>query len=78
MYFYSNPKRETEKYALPDAETLYLKKYEMRLEEGRGFYRQGWYYWYSQVGCLPDSTPIGPFKTEQEAIDDAIEQNTEY
>lgn len=31
----------------------------------------GWYYWFCFPGCLPDSQPTGPFKTEQEAVDDA-------
>ena len=30
-----------------------------------------WYYWYCFPGCLPDSDPIGPFDTEEEAIEDA-------
>ena len=32
---------------------------------------EGWYYWTCFPGCLPDSDPIGPFDSEQEAIDDA-------
>ncbi len=32
----------------------------------------GWYWWACFPGCMPDSEePSGPFKTEQEAIDDA-------
>ena len=27
----------------------------------------GWYYWYCFPGCLPDSDPIGPFATADEA-----------
>ena len=33
----------------------------------------GWYWWACFPGCLPDSDPIGPFETEQAAIDDAQE-----
>lgn len=29
---------------------------------------EGFYYWFCLPGCLPDSDPIGPFKTEDEAI----------
>lgn len=36
---------------------------------------QGWYYWYCFPGCLPDSEPTGPFKSEDEAIKDARSQN---
>ena len=27
----------------------------------------GWFYWYCFPGCLPDSDPIGPFETAQQA-----------
>jgi hypothetical protein len=30
----------------------------------------GWYWWACFPGCLPDGDPVGPFGTEQEAIDD--------
>ena len=32
---------------------------------------QGWYWWTCMPGCLPDSDAIGPFATEQEALEDA-------
>lgn len=32
---------------------------------------EGWYYWHCQPGCLPDSDPIGPFLSEDEAREDA-------
>ena len=31
----------------------------------------GWYWWTCLPGCLPDSEPNGPFKTEAEALADA-------
>ncbi len=31
----------------------------------------GWYWQACFPGCLPDGDPVGPFETEQEAIDDA-------
>lgn len=31
----------------------------------------GWFWWSCFPGCLPDSEPFGPFKTEQEALEDA-------
>ena len=31
----------------------------------------GWYWWACFPGCLPDGDKCGPFKTEQEAFDDA-------
>jgi hypothetical protein len=33
----------------------------------------GWFYWYCFPGCLPESSPFGPYKTRQEAIDAARE-----
>ena len=31
----------------------------------------GWFYWFCFPGCLPDSDPVGPFKTEDAAVQDA-------
>jgi hypothetical protein len=31
----------------------------------------GWYWWPCFPGCLPDSDPVGPFDTEEEALADA-------
>jgi hypothetical protein len=31
----------------------------------------GWYWWSCFPGCLPDSSPNGPFATEEEAINSA-------
>jgi hypothetical protein len=31
----------------------------------------GWFYWFCFPGCLPDSEPIGPFKTCWDAVRDA-------
>jgi hypothetical protein len=37
----------------------------------------GWFYSYCFPGCLPDSSPFGPYKTRQEAIDAAREDCAE-
>ena len=34
---------------------------------------KGWYWQSCFPGCLPDSDPVGPFKTESEAFSDARE-----
>ena len=34
---------------------------------------EGFYWWACFPGCMPDGDPMGPFETEQEAIDDAQE-----
>lgn len=33
-------------------------------------YREGYYWWACFPGCLPDSDPIGPFETREEALED--------
>lgn len=38
---------------------------------GQNVNEAGWYYWYCQIGCLPDSEPEGPFETEEEATAEA-------
>lgn len=80
---YSNPKRESDPYALPDVEVFYMdeidckrrqEEYEMGLSLNTPEvfeFTPGWYWWACLPGCLPDSDPIGPFDTEQDAIDDA-------
>jgi len=32
---------------------------------------KGWYWWACWPGCLPDGEAIGPFETEEEAVQDA-------
>lgn len=58
---YSDPRRATDPYALPD----------MEIWEDT----DGWYYWFCFPGCLPDSESIGPFDTREEALDDAGGEN---
>jgi hypothetical protein len=35
----------------------------------------GWYYWFCFPGCMPDSDPIGPFATADDAKQAAQEQS---
>jgi hypothetical protein len=37
----------------------------------------GWFYWYCQPGCLPDSSPEGPFPTADAAKQAAQESASE-
>jgi hypothetical protein len=39
---------------------------------------KAWFYWFCLPGCLPDSDPMGPFKTDKEAAIDAIESSGSY
>ena len=81
MQAYSNPKRESNPYALPDIEVFHLNEAEakmMSLDLGYdGDYPMpaGWYWWSCFPGCLPDSDPIGPFATEAECIADFTSGN---
>ena len=72
---YSNPKRASDPYALPDIEVFELTKAEAR-ERNSGMdvedrYEPGWYWHSCFPGCLPDGDPMGPFATEDEALADA-------
>lgn len=71
--FYTNPKRENDKYALPDAEVFYVAGATTSCHEDTWYSEPGYYYHYCFPGCLPDSDPCGPFDSEQAAIDDARE-----
>lgn len=37
-------------------------------------YASGYYWWPCSPGCLPDSDPIGPFKTYRDALLDATDR----
>jgi hypothetical protein len=68
---YSDPSRENDKYALPDVEVWYAEEGEAG-EDGDGEpMPAGWYWWSCFPGCLPDGDPMGPFDSEEEAIEDA-------
>ena len=104
MQAYSDPKRESDPYALPDIEVFemtaeeaaessayedeqwqFLKRPEFKLATMNSRVRDqmleamiaeleitgGWFWWSCSPGCLPDGSPIGPFKTSKEALADA-------
>jgi hypothetical protein len=75
---YSDPKRENDPHALPDLETFYVSESDVThygdhelLDNGEAITEAGWYWWACFPGCLPDSEPNGPFKTEEEALENA-------
>ena len=80
MQAYSNPKRASNSYALPDAEvwrqisTCETNPTECDGECGNGCQASGWYWWSCFPGCLPDGDPSGPFATEADALADAQEE----
>ena len=71
--FYTDGARETDPYALPDAETFYVTPLDAaynleNLDHDEGAITEwGWYWW----SCLPDSDAFGPWPTEEAAIKDA-------
>ena len=70
---YSDPSRESEGTALPDVEIFLGADYcaACEGEDTEHLEHDKFYYWYCFPGCLPDSDPIGPFDTEDEALADA-------
>jgi len=78
---YSNPRRESDPWALPDLETFQVGCRDrdacpLCQEEPAtpGEHRRdhtGWYWWSCLPGCLPDGEAFGPFATEAKALDDA-------
>ena len=37
-------------------------------------YEAGWYWWACFPGCMPDGDPMGPFESEEAAIENAREE----
>lgn len=52
-------------------ETFRVRRDDLKGWEECDLTRCGFYYWFSQPGCLPDSDPIGPFRSEAAALRDA-------
>lgn len=80
MHAYSDPRRESDPYALPDVEVFEVwtdpdgtRHNDFETDDMEEPCDDGWYWWPCFPGCLPDSDPIGPFDTEEEALADAQE-----
>lgn len=67
MRFYTNPSRESDPYALPDAEVFYADAGEMPSDD-EGPSEAGWYVWACFQGRMPDSYAWGPYPTAKAAI----------
>jgi len=66
--FYIDPSRETDEHALPNAEVFWSDG--EIVDDGTLdpiVLGPGWYWW----PCFPDGEPVGPFDTEEAAIQDA-------
>lgn len=79
MQAYSNPKRESNPYSLPDVEVFFVTQDETT-DPMTCFYElsAGWYWWACLPGCLPDSDPIGPFETKEAALADAQSESWQF
>jgi hypothetical protein len=68
--FYTDPSRETDEHALPDAEVFFSTGTTPDATWTWGLDR-GFYWWPCFPGCLPGGEPVGPFETKDEAVRDA-------
>lgn len=68
--FYSDPERENDTYALPDCQAFFAERGEVTGDYDDEPSEEGWYWWYCFPGSIPQTDAFGPFRTEQEAIDD--------
>ena len=75
---YSDKSRKKDPHALPDVEVFYVSQTEVNYNlenldhaDEDVMTEAGWYWWTCSPGCLPDSDPIGPFKTKKLAIENA-------
>ena len=64
-----------------NCEVFYLSQQQIDMDyrdsaTGETGYTPGFYWWYCQPGCLPDSEPFGPFDT-QELAEEAAAQDSE-
>lgn len=71
--YYSDPSRESDTWSLPNLEVFYAEAGELEYAGQEEPSEAGWYYWFCLPGCMPDSDPFGPFKSEDEALADARE-----
>ena len=70
--FYSDPARQADKWSLPDCEVFYVDEIAEWVDpdDPDRNLTVGWYFWFCLPGCMPDSEPVGPFETEEDAIAD--------
>lgn len=76
MQFYTDPTRENDKWALPDAEVFYDDADDAgngprNFDSEGNPVEPGYYWWICFPGCLPESDAHGPFPTQEAAINSA-------
>lgn len=72
-YQYTDPTREDLPHALPDVEVFHCPNDYAMHDDSDNACPHGWYYAHGFPGCLWDSEPVGPFDTEDEALQAARE-----
>lgn len=70
-FHFSDTTREHDPHALPDIEVFFLTKAEVERDFPELEPDAGWFWWTCLPGCLPDSDPVGPFTTSDQALEDA-------
>ena len=63
-----DPEHERDPNAVPDVEVFYLEQDKAGPRTGAARTARIWYW---RRDCLPDNDPVGPFASQQQAIDDA-------
>lgn len=76
MQVYSRIEDMNNPWKLPDVEIFYNDGETLVSDENEDPFEIGWYYQYCFPGCLPDSSPFGPFSSSEEALED-LRQNAE-
>lgn len=75
MQAYSDPTQESDPTTLPDLEVFYWtddQALDALSHSAYGFDAEAGYYWWACFpGCLPDGEPMGPFDSEDAALEDA-------
>lgn len=79
MQAYSDKRRESDPYSLPDVEVFYddgdiVNGHARNYDSEGNVVEPGWYWWSCFPGCLPDSEPFGPFESEEAALSDARDE----
>ena len=69
MQAYSDPSKQSDPYSLPDVEVFFWTDYDHHVDEPD--MQPGYYFWFCFPGCMPDSSPEGPYETEEEAVEAA-------
>jgi len=78
MQIYSDPSRADGPYTLPDVEVFRVSPAEAIYNQQNADHADeytivepGYYWWTCMPGCMPDSSPFGPYETEAAAIEAA-------